>query len=1099
MGTRFNIRKIKIFLLLAAMLLPAGVVFAENKTALPVISGELIRNSARITFEWPKTVPFTADAQGKKLTITFARKANPEFGRLVSSLYPYIVSAQRKGDEKTIILTMDKPYKIRTFIADNVSGIDIIDIDPQRRKTLIAGTSPAPQTGTKQYSALNPAAGKPQDFAALSPSASKPEVKESPAESPAAESPPAESPAAQAASPADVTPAAGKPSESPMESPSAATKPAESPAAVAESPTTTAAETSAAAKPPESPATATAETHKSTGPNDSAAAPVEEAQRRLDAQTNNGVIKLGISAAEDSAVLRFPLKERVATAVFIRNNTLWIVLGKTMALDLSDFDALNKTVIGKGELMQGGSTTVLRVPVDDNVFASVAKAENSFEWAVLLTLKKRPPAMPIKISVNTDPPAPPHVFIPTLESSDPVIVRDPLIGDEIIITPVYNTGEAIPFPREFIEFALLETAQGVAVRKKADNVGVVILRNGLRISMPQGATLTPGLPEVDSKTTTEALQSVPTLFPYDNWKAEANTPRRVQIRTLFHKIVESEDPEEANDARLRLAELYLSEGMANEALAMLDGIYRNSATYYRSGKLAALHGSANFLLYRFADAARDFAAVELNNNKETDYWRNMLADLLGNPGQYDYLEMNQDYISKYPPLFRQRLAIVAADRSIDAKEYNTAIKIFDTLHPEGQENLLTPINAYVNFLMAKIASETGQEKDALDTWDKLAEDYKHPFVQSRAEFSRIAWAMDHGTMRKDEIIDRLERLRLEWHGDSLELKVLSLLGELYSEKKDYVNAMRVWDGGVSSFPSTATAIEMSRRMGETFILMFNEGTADTLPTFDALSLYYQYRNYAPPGQTGREMLNRLADRLVSLDLLDQAATLLEHQMRTEAEKIQRSQMGVKVATINLLNHQPKKALKTLEDSVYGENPVLLRLLRNRLAAESLSELGQHDKALTILGQDDSPEAEMIRLDIFWQKKDWPKVVSTVESMLRDRKDAAAPITLNESQFILQLALAYIFQNDTTQIQYLRDYFGPLMANNPNKPVFDFITAPDITLTPTNFDDVIKYLTDTRSFIDHYKAHIKTSGLSSIIPKESPEEKAPAATQAAAKQ
>ena len=74
------------------------------------------------------------------------------------------------------------------------------------------------------------------------------------------------------------------------------------------------------------------------------------------------------------------------------------------------------------------------------------------------------------------------MFIPTLQMGDPVTLSDPLIGDDLVITPLYNPGEGIPFARDFVEFSLLETAQGVVVAKKADAVSVLPLRNGLRIS-----------------------------------------------------------------------------------------------------------------------------------------------------------------------------------------------------------------------------------------------------------------------------------------------------------------------------------------------------------------------------------------------------------------------------------------------------------------------------------------------------------------------------------------------------------------------------------------------------------------------------------------
>ena len=87
--------------------------------------------------------------------------------------------------------------------------------------------------------------------------------------------------------------------------------------------------------------------------------------------------------------------------------------------------------------------------------------------------------------------------------------------------------------------------------------------------------------------------------------------------------------------------------------------------------------------------------------------------------------------------------------------------------------------------------------------------------------------------------------------------------------------------------------------------------------------------------------------------------------------------------------------------------------------------------------------------------------------------AFAPVVSNPVPVTL-IKFNAALNNNTVQLQYLHDYFGPLMANNPNKPVFDFITSGDITPTPANFDEVMQYLSDTRTFIENYHAHIETS-------------------------
>jgi hypothetical protein len=989
-------------LLLAGLLVlvPAALALSETN-AVPVTTGAILRDRARLTFEWPQETKITASVHGNSLQVTFNRKANPDAVPALKALYPYVTGVERKSDGKTLVFTLDKPYKIRSFQSETINGVELLGIDMAARPV------------AKRFTALAPAAGEETPPPAAAPEPAAP----------------------VAAEPVAVPPAAPPPAEVAQPQP----------------------------LPPPGPPPVAAEGAE-TNPQTAAAAPAGPPDH----------VTVGVSAATDNAVLRFPFTERTAMAVFIRARTLWIAWTKPLPADLTDFDSLPRTVIGKAEVVPGKNATVIRMPIDDGMNVGVAKEQNSFDWAVLVTPKKRGLARALPAQVNTDPPTPAHVFLPALEAAEPVTITDPQVGDQLIIVPFYATGEGISPALQFIDFTLLETAQGMAVVKKSDEAAVIPTRNGLRVSTPQGAVLTPGLAPVDQSKAAVGSQEAATLFPNELWKADPDPQKQAkQVHALFHNVVESENPQDANTARLRLAQLYLSQGMAVEALGFLDGINRVNPTFYRSSKLGALRGAANFLMYRFTDASHDFAAAELNNNKEVDYWRAMLADLLGNPDQsYDYLSLNNDYFSKYPTLLRQRLAIVAADRSISGKDYNNALKIFDTL---TADNLVESIGPYVNFLMAKISAETGQEKDALETWDKLADDYKYPFVQTRAEFSRILWGVEHNTITKDEEIERLEKLRLAWHGDSLELNILTMLGDLYAERNDYIDAMRIWHGGVTSFPNTSTSVDMARKMQEAFISMFNEGVADQLPPLEALSLYYEYRNYTPTGNVGNAIINHLADRLVTVDLLDQAATLLDRQMRFQMEKEARSEAGAKLATVYLLNHQPAKALIALQDSVYGENALMLRLLRNRLAAQAMVDLEQYDKALLTLGQDNNADAELIRINIYWREKNWPQLITGIENMLKTRKDITAPITTEESEYLLRLALAYVFQDNRVQLQYLHDYFGPLMAKNANKDVFEFITGGDVILTTTNFDQVVQNISDTRSFIENYRAHITTDG------------------------
>lgn len=1102
-------------------------VHARADASTPQVRGQQMRDFVRLTFEWAQPTLFTAKTNGNDVILTFDRKTNPNMGAVLKKLHPYVVKAERKGDGRTIVLTLDKPHRIRTFVSDNISGIDLLDVKGGSKKDikpLVAEkkTSTQKQAGKKkEQPSINQVAKAKDDslkLAKLAPAAGETTL-EKPAEKPADK--PAEpietSKEATAAEPAKAPvkpeePVVAAKTESPKEEPikEAVAKEElkkeeanqeEKPEALKDTKEIKKAE--AAPVPTKaidekatphaadrhdsgvsvapmavdsseeiSPEKASAEAKPEQPVKEEVSSPAASVEASQETEpppplTSNKIV---VSADPEGATLRFPLKERTALATFIRGNVMWVVFDKKLDFDLSDFDSLPQTVINKPTRLEHNKATILQIPISDNIYSSIKQQEGQLDLAIILSTKEKKPDAAMPITINTDPPSPPNVFVPALEVGNTIEVNDPLIGDMLSITPFYTREQGIASRRGFVEFALLPSTQGLVIAKRADATEVTQLRNGLRISLPnKGAQLSPQLSGQADRAATVALPASGTLFPDELWALEKGKSYKLVMRKLFNETVFAPNEGAKNLARLRMAQIYLHDGFVVEALGLLDNINRSNPSYYRSAKLAAMHGAANFMLYRFNDAARDFGGAELNNNPEIAYWRDMIADLLGNPDKtYDYLAMDKNYISKYPAAFRQRLAIVAADRMIAAKEYNSALKIFDGL---TKDKIIAPIQPYVDYLTAKISADNGQEQEAMDTWKRLAAESPNKFVQARATFSVILAEMDSSVLTRDQAMDKLERLRLGWHGDGLELQIVQLLGDLYFDKKDYVNAMRVWQIGVQGFKNTGPAIDMARKMEDTFTKLFSEGIADQMTPLEALALYYEYRNYSPTGVVGAQMIEKLADRLVGVDLLATASQLLEQQMRTQMEKSERSRVGAKLADIYLMNNQPKKALKVLQDSVYGDNPILLRIQRNQLTAQAMMRLNKPQEALTVLGQDESAGAEKIRALIYWEQKDWPNITNSIEAVFKKRPDPSAPLSAEEGEFAVRLALAYVFQNDTQQLQYMRDYFGPLMKRNPSKQAFDFITAPDVMLTTRNFDDLLQSLSKTRNFITTYKARL----------------------------
>ena len=89
--------------------------------------------------------------------------------------------------------------------------------------------------------------------------------------------------------------------------------------------------------------------------------------------------------------------------------------------------------------------------------------------------------------------------------------------------------------------------------------------------------------------------------------------------------------------------------------------------------------------------------------------------------------------------------------------------------------------------------------------------------------------------------------------------------------------------------------ELSRQGQDAASALFSQlylgPKGDDMKPVDALAMFYEYRELTPIGRRGDEMIRRLADRLVAVDLLDQAAELLQYQVDKRLEGAARAQVG----------------------------------------------------------------------------------------------------------------------------------------------------------------------------------------------------------------
>ena len=132
---------------------------------------------------------------------------------------------------------------------------------------------------------------------------------------------------------------------------------------------------------------------------------------------------------------------------------------------------------------------------------------------------------------------------------------------------------------------------------------------------------------------------------------------------------------------------------------------------------------------------------------------------------------------------------------------------------------------------------------------------------------------------------------------------------------------------------------------------------DDLPPVDALGMFYEFRELTPIGRRGDEMIRRLADRLVAVDLLDQAAELLQYQVDKRLEGAARAQVAARLAMVYLTNRKPDRAIAALRTTRIADLSGELRQQRLLLEARAQSDVGRHDLALDIISQHHRPRGD----------------------------------------------------------------------------------------------------------------------------------------------
>ena len=220
-----------------------------------------------------------------------------------------------------------------------------------------------------------------------------------------------------------------------------------------------------------------------------------------------------------------------------------------------------------------------------------------------------------------------------------------------------------------------------------------------------------------------------------------------------------------------------------------------------------------------------------------------------------------------------------------------------------------------------------------------------------------------------------------------------------------------------------------------FINLFLKGGADKMKPVDALALFYDNIDLTPIGPDGDEMIRRMSDRLVAVDLLGPAASLLAYQVDKRLDGIAKAQVATRLAGVYLMDHKADKAVAAIRDSQITGLPDEEMHTRMLLEARAFAALKQWDNALDLIAVDQSADVKRLRADIYWESGNWAIAGQKAEEMLAGRDGDAAPLTDPERAGLLRATVAYSLANDEAALDRLRTHFAAKMKATPDANLF----------------------------------------------------------------
>lgn len=744
-------------------------------------------------------------------------------------------------------------------------------------------------------------------------------------------------------------------------------------------------------------------------------------------------VRLEADGDHTSLVFDWPLP--VAAAVFQRRGILWIVFDEPGAVDLVP---LRSALAGQLALLSASADTrslILRFDVLGAPNIKVARQADS--WRITLSGRAEPPEQAISLSQTEITRQGVRAFVPLNGPGFYLKIRDPAAGDLLHVIPLLSGSSGVASAVAFGKFEVLQTAQGIAVAKLANDVEVARYSNGAAIgTLKLLEASAPPLPAGARVVSVMDRDTAPArMIDLGLWRLGGLAKFNPNQRMLNRRLAGASEADR-NARRWDLARFYLAHGMYVESRAYLDLMIETDAASVAEPRFKAVRALVEAGLGNPGRALELISTPELDAEPDISLWRSRI--LAANGRQREALatfERGRSALALFEPHEAAEIRLAALGAAIETAELDVAGRQLVALR---RLELDQRQKAATDYLEGRLKEARGAVAEAIALYAAVSESAVRP-ASGRARLALIELQLARQQIAPAAAIEALEGLRHSWRGDPFELQLAGVLGRLYLEQGNNRAGLMALRRAVVQFPDHPEVQALTRTMSEAFRQLFLAGQLDDLQALSTLALYAEFKELTPLGREGDRIIRELAERLVALDLLDQAAELLAHQVRFRSTGAERAAVAARLAEIYILDRIPEAALEILDRSAQPALPAETVRSRRRARARALTALGRFGEAEAEIQTDRGPLAEAIRAEIHWRDQRWAQLIRASDALLGERIGSGRPLGEDERQVLIRYAVALSMLGDHAGLDRLRADFAAGMRTGPFSKAFDLIT------------------------------------------------------------